>query len=203
MKRFLRPLLLLLTFTLVFANTQGPSGGTGSGAGWTGPTNIAATDAVYATQSIVAAGPSTSLSSSTFGFSIPVGDTINGIQVDIVSHCSAISSCSFSTVQGGIGISVTKVAATATGTAKSNTTTWAVTDGTTTFGSAADLWGTTWTPADVNSTGFGVIFQIDNANGVSARTASIDSASITVTFTPAATGSSQMFKVFSFNKQVR
>jgi trimeric autotransporter adhesin len=188
--------ILILLTALAFAAIQGPLGGTGSGAGWTGQTNIAVTDTVYATQLIPAAGPSTSLSSSTFGFTIPVGAVINGIQIDIVSHCSAINSCSFSTVQAGIGISITKVAGIATGTAKSNTTTWVVTDGTTTFGSAVDLWGTTWSPADINSTGFGTVFQIDNANGVSARTASIDSVLITVTFTPASTSSSQMFKVF-------
>lgn len=176
--------------------TQGPNGGTGAGVGWTGPTNIASTNAVYATFSVPGTLTSTSLSTSTLGFSIPVGATINGIQVDIVRHSSATGSLSLSGGSGGTGVSLTKVAGTPVGTPKNDATLWGLGDATTTLGNAADLWGAAWAPADINSTGFGATLQIDNTNAA-ARTASIDSILITVTFTPAAaTATSQMFMVF-------
>lgn len=197
MKRKIQKLtaFLFLFVVLAFANTQGPIGGTGSGAGWTGPTNIAVTDAVYATQSVLSLNISTALSTSTLGFSIPAGSTINGIQVDIVRHASSGSSMDFGTTQGATGVSLSKVAGTRVGTAKNDTTLWGTTDATTTFGSAADLWGTTWTAAEVNATGFGVVMDCENNNATLARTASIDSILVTVTFTPPPS-QSQMLKVF-------
>lgn len=178
--------------------TQGPNGGTGSGAGWTGPGNVAATDGIYATASIATVADSTILTSTGFGFSIPAGATINGIQVDIVRHASSIGSLAFddSLVIGCIGVKMVK-AGVGAGTNKLNSTVWNITDATTTLGNSADLWGTTWTPADINASNFGVQCQVENQSA-GARTASIDSMLITVTFTPAAggTSTSQMFKVF-------
>jgi len=179
--------------------TQGPNGGTGSGVGWTGPTNIATTNAVYATQSVAALNNSTDLSTSTLGFSIPAGATINGIQVDVVRHASAVTSLDFAdTIGSGLPrVSISKVAGTRTGTPKTEGTQWGTTDATTTFGSGADLWGTTWTSTEINATGFGAVISCENTNGALARTASIDSILITVTYTPAAvSNTAQMFNIF-------
>ena len=46
---------------------------------WTGPGNITATDDVYATAALAAAGTSYDLWGDTFGFSIPSGATVDGI----------------------------------------------------------------------------------------------------------------------------
>lgn len=171
--------------------TQGPLGGTGVGASWTNPTNIATTNAVYATESVAGSSSSTNLNTSSMGFSIPVGATINGIQIDIIRHASAISSLNF----GTSGVNLTK-AGTPVGTNVVDGTNWGTTDATTTFGGPASLFGTTWAPSDINNTGFGVVLIVDNVNAV-ARTASIDSVLITVTFTPAtSTSTSQMFMMF-------
>jgi len=169
--------------------TAGPQGGTGAGAGWSGPTNIAATDGVYATQGIAGTSDSTNLSTSAMGFSIPATATINGIQVDIVRHASAASSLNFADPNGlgNFGVALTKVAGTQTGTAKTNSTLWGTSDATTTLGGSTDLWGTTWTPSDINSAGFGVVCAVANANA-SGRTASIDSIRVTVTYTDSASG---------------
>jgi hypothetical protein len=96
---------------------------------------------------------------------------------------------------GNTGVKLTKVAGIGIGTAKLDTTSWGLSDATFTEGSGADLWGTTWTPADINSTGFGVLVQVENNGGV-ARVASVDSVLITVTFTPAVANSAQMFQMF-------
>lgn len=192
MKKKLLAFLLISAF--LFANTAGPLGGTGSGAGWVNPTNVAVTDGIYSTQSIPLSSTSTSLSVSSYGFSIPVGATINGITVAVVRHAAIASSLEFAT-----GVNITKVAGVATGTVKTDATQWGITDATTTFGNGADLWGLTWSVSDINSTGFGFTCVVDNVNAVGNRVANIDSILITVTFTPAATpAGSQMFKLFGF-----
>lgn len=197
MKRKLLALLLLPAF--LFANTAGPNGGTGASGSWTTPTNIATTNAVYSVISIAASGISTGpLSSSAFGFTIPVGSTINGIQVDIVRHCSAVTSCNISGVLGAQA-QITKVAATGVGTILNDAINWGTTDATTTFGGSASLLGLTWTVSDINSSGFGFIMSVENANGTTARTASVDSILITVTFTPPVTGNHTNFLLFASN----
>lgn len=179
--------------------TQGPnSAATITGGAWTNPTNAATTNAVYATQSIPATSDSSILVFSNYGLAIPAGATINGITVAIIAHASVSASIDLGDINalGNTGVKLTKVAGIGVGTAKLDTTLWGTTDSTFTEGNGADLWGTTWTPSDINSTGFGVLVQVENISGF-ARTASIDSVLITVTFTPAVVvSSSQMFKMF-------
>jgi hypothetical protein len=201
MKRSLRVLLtVVLMVAMAFANTQGPNSGTTAGASWTNPTNAQVTDAVYATCTTNNAPCSSSLSGSTYGFSIPAGATINGITVTLVVH-SANNAWSLNNAFGGTGICVTKTAATCAGTSKIDAAAWATTDVTLTEGSGADLWGTTWTASDINATGFGV--SINPENGVAlSKQAAVDSMLITVTFTPAAASSSSGFlKMFGFNQK--
>ncbi len=67
---------------------------------------------------------------------------------------------------------------------------------TATYGSASDLWGTTWTPAEINNTNFGVSLSVLNQSGFSSRTASVDYIQITVTYTaPAAEPTTQTSNV--------
>src|SRR5579872_3983182 len=72
------------------ANDTTPSGGSN----WTNPTNVQGnTPSTYATST---ANNSTVTSfyvdCTSFGFSLPAGSTINGIQVDIVRHNSKVGS---------------------------------------------------------------------------------------------------------------
>ena len=60
-------------------------------------------------------------------------------------------------------------------------TDWGTTDGTVTYGSASDLWGTTWTPAQINASNFGVRLKVGNRTS-SSRTASINRIRVTVTY---------------------
>ena len=67
------------------------------------------------------------------------------------------------------------------GSNKASATTWPTTIGTVNYGSSSDLWGTTWTPADLNASNFGVRFAAKNT-GAGAATASLDYISVTVTY---------------------
>lgn len=176
-------------------STAGPNAA-GTGSGWTNSANITASDSVYATNNVAGTGVSATLAASNFGFSIPAGATINGIQASVIVKASAASSLDLAqTSAAANGIQLTKVAGTGVGTAKNDSTAWGTTNTTINLGTTSDLWGTTWAPADINSTGFGLILQCEN-NNASIRTASCDFVSITVTYTPAAaTSTSQMFMV--------
>lgn len=54
-------------------------------------------------------------------------------------------------------------------------------------GTSTDLWGTTWTAAEIKASTFGVILQTQKT-GATARTATIDCVWIDVYYTPPATG---------------
>lgn len=139
---------------------------------WTNPSNGATTDAVYAT---VTGANFTShyLKWLNFGFSIPAGSTINGISVDIIRHESGASVTDnvVKLVKGG----------TVGGNNKASASQWPTTDGTATYGSSNDLWGQTWTSADINGSTFGVVL---SATSSGMPTASVDSAAVTVYYTP-------------------
>jgi Tfp pilus assembly protein PilX len=76
----------------------------------------------------------------------------------------------------------------AVGTNKFSATTWGTTDSTVTYGTSSDLWGTTWTAADVNAANFGLRFIAKNVAVSYADTASLDNVSITVTYKPDTNG---------------
>jgi hypothetical protein len=185
MKKLLSVLLLT---SFLFADTSGPLSGTGAGTSWTNPTNVSANDAAWATQSVGSTVCSTALSISAIGFAIPTGATINGIQTQVVGKASRTSALRLDNFDGCAGttpgVQLTKVAATGIGTKKTNSTTWVTTNSTFNFGSTLDLWGTTFSPAEVNASGFGFLLVIDNSDASFSVTASVDYMSVTVTYTP-------------------
>ena len=67
------------------------------------------------------------------------------------------------------------------GSNKASATAWGTSLGTVNYGSSSDLWGTTWTGADVSASTFGLRFAAKNVGAASA-TASLDYISITVTY---------------------
>ncbi len=188
-KRFL---LLLLLSMLCWASTAGPASGTASddgalacnGADWAGKTNLASSDNSYATCVLPGASPGDALWISSLGFSVPAGATINGVTVTYERKCSFASSCSTDPVNGGTA-QITKTAGTPTGNDKGSATGWATSDVTDSLGSGSDLWGLSWTVAEINAAGFGFYTVVYNANAL-ARTASLDYLAVTATYTPAA-----------------
>lgn len=161
----------------VTGNAGPLSPGTGSGTGgWAGSSAIAGSVTL---SSSTPSGGSYSLSN--FGFNIPATATIQGIKV------IAYRSGSFECTKGGApnitdnGVYLTKVAGVAGGGDHSNGTDWISHPGATTYGSSSDLWGRSWMPSDINSSGFG--FNIDAKYGGSnlcQAIADINSVTITV-----------------------
>ncbi len=115
-----------------------------AGKAWANPTNIQAGQVGSAQVSF--SGPaesSAALVAKGMGFALPGGATVKGIVVTLggVSESGPLS----------LSLRMLKAGALA-GTEKSA----AASNGTLTFGSSADLWGTTWTPAQINEATFGV-----------------------------------------------
>lgn len=135
------------TLPATFANDNS-NGGTGL---WVTPSNVVVTGTTtFAVLNGTAGVPSEYLKSTNCSFAIPAGVGIVGISYSLNGKNS--------TAFGGTLHDVRVVKA---GTVGATNNIGAITfpTGTTVtsqvFGGAADLWGTTWTPADINNSGFG------------------------------------------------
>lgn len=162
-------------------------GGTGTDGGnkstefssWANLANVASSNNTYVTATYPGTNPaggafSPELHVATWGMAIPTGATIRGIQVWI-ERKAAVNDGSGNTVD--VGVFVRKQDGTRSAN-KSSGSVWQLTDTWKNFGGPLDTWGTTWTPADVNGTNFGAIFQA-YVNGA-ATTLSVDSVEISV-----------------------
>lgn len=175
--------------------SQGPlSPGTATGGGgtgdvvWTSAGNILTSNNIRATAALMPAQTTFELSGTDFGFAIPSGATIDGIVVDWersqANLADDIVDSAVRIVKGGV-----------TGaTDRSNLDTWTDTDTYQSYGGAADLWGETWTPADINATNFGAVIKAQAP--LVGGTAQIDHVRITVHYTEAGSGSAPPAQLF-------
>ncbi len=154
----------------------------GTGTGWTTPGNIAG--AGTASVSVAANATTNNLQGSGYGFAIPSYATITGITVTISRSSSSTSTTTnlrdnvVSLVKGG----------TVQATNRASATQWSNTTlANATYGGAADLWGSSWTPADINASNFGVVMSVTNLSTTTARTATVDFIRVTVTYTTTGT----------------
>lgn len=136
---------------------------TGSGVDWTGTLELNDQDDGYEiTLPMTSDANSKVLVGSNFGFTIPTNATIKGIEAII----RRIHSVTTSPYPSEITTQLRK-AGTAVGDNKASgnyTNAWL----NKTYGGATDLWGTTWTPADINNSGFGlghVLYRYTTASG--------------------------------------
>lgn len=142
---------------------------------WANPTNVFTSNDVRATAAVAVGNQlSNFLEATGFGFSIPSDATVLGIVVEVersaVAGGTFCNDNSVQIVKGGVR----------QGNQKADITTQWPTGGDAfkTYGDPRDLWGVSWTPADINGSGFG--FQIA-VNGD--RTAQVDFIRITVYWT--------------------
>jgi len=157
---------------------------------WVNPTNAQYSDNSYAT---VTAAKKTFVDSGGlvaqgYGFSIPAGATVNGIQLDIERKFAG-AGCSVSDQQ----VWLTKDGTYGYGYVSGNYNSWGTSDSYNTFGNSSNLWATTWTPAEINSADFGGAISISvNAGALASCVASIDHMRIKVYYTPPASAGKPM-----------
>lgn len=145
-----------------------------SGTNWSSPTRVGASDSSYATYSFSRSGNSDTLVASNFGLSIPSSAKILGISVAISRKASSSSSLADSTVylqKNGVQ----------TGSDRGGNQYWSTSNTRDDYGDDDDLWGSSWTASDVNSSAFGVRLVVRNYSS-SSRTASVDYVRVTVTY---------------------
>src|SRR5215467_12445707 len=155
---------------------------------WTNPSNISANDGVFAVAPVAQGSPSPNSSTSddlrgtNCGFSIPVGSTINGIQVDIFEKRDNAGGAFFGS---GADASVKIIkGGTKQGNEKAANTNWLNAGSLFTYGGSSDLWGLSWTPADINASNFGCSLSAVDNTGLGINL-DVDFMQVTVFFTPA------------------
>ncbi len=167
------------------AQTAGPnfpSTGTNSGGGgtaWSNPTRVTANDNSSASVAGTGTAFDQSLYATGYGFSIPSNATILGIQVTIGRYASSGG--------GGGNIRDNLVQLIQNGSVGGNnngatTTSWPTSETAANYGSTTDLWGSTWTPALINASNFGVALRVNNSSTFTSRTAYVDYITVTVTY---------------------
>lgn len=180
--RGLKILFVLLTVAFGLKAQYSAEGGTVStianGQSWSNVGNAISDDNNRATVSLSSSNNlSDYVAVSNFGFAVGSGETISGIEVTAnVSQTNV-----FSYVADG-GVYLMK-GGSIVGSNRGTAVPFALWDINYNYGGAADLWGTSWTPADVNSSGFGVAIATRYFFGLGGSTARIDNVLITISTT--------------------
>jgi len=144
---------------------------TASGTNWGTPANVLTQDATYTT---FTGTSGTYLQITGFGFAIPAGSTINGVQATVWGTSSGSNATNRT-----IRVNLTTNGTAAAGTNKTQALT--TSNASYALGTTSDLWGATLTPANVNTSTFGVLIR-DN-DTTSSGTFSMDYVSLTITYT--------------------
>jgi hypothetical protein len=138
---------------------------------WANPDRITAIDDSTAHSIIPESESSDDLLGTDYDFAIPVGATITGILVEVRIRVDDDGTLNGTLYREGSPVGDTKQSA-----ITPNGLSWY------SLGGAADLWGTTWTPAQINAAGFGAICNVAN-DGSEENDAYVDAYRVTVHYT--------------------
>lgn len=161
----------------------------GGGKAWGAPANACAGVSTTAT-GITASGSTDYLAATNYGFAVPGGVAILGVQVTFKRSGNTGADITDN------AIFLTKNGTVAVGVDHSISAFWPITAAASfqTYGATNDIWAATLAPADVNAATFGVLISALNNNTVNLRSATIyASPMITVTYSSPATGFSPGF----------
>ncbi|MEI6498479.1 MAG: GLUG motif-containing protein, partial [bacterium] len=159
-------------------STSGAGAGTNAtygGHSWADPGYIISDDSSYATSNLTAISQKTDyLKAQNFGYAIPTGAVINGIQFDIKRTANSANFLDDT-------IKVIKADGSFGSSNLATSDTWnGVTEKT--YGSTTAKWGETWTPAAINNSNFGLVVAASSSN-TGSMTGSVDYITSTVTYT--------------------
>lgn len=180
--------MFLLCALVVYAASSTKNAGTGANVSlaltvWSSPGNIAIAGQQASAVFIPPLTGTDNLAATNYGFAIPGGATILGVQVQLSRSANSNGDISDSNVF------LTKNGTATTGSDRSTGGLWTTTKTAVNYGGTSDLWGATLAPADVNAATFGILFSAFNNNASNARRANVFAfVSMTVTYTSFATG---------------
>ena len=142
---------------------------------WTNRDNDKTSNNQYATTQGMNSGMATVyLKATHFDFSLPAEAIVDGITVNVERKASDSNffDNAIRIVKGGV------IGATDLSTGEA----WPTNDATISYGSGSDLWGETWTGADINSENFGFALSATKVGGETNKKPSIDWINITVSY---------------------
>ena len=129
---------------------------------------------------------------SNFGFTIPGTATITGIVTEIYRQSGNVGSATDSTIRLG------KTNLGAVSMNKAGPNPWPLTAAYYSYGSAIDMWATTWTPTEINSSTFGLWFRVFNMS-TNPTTPTVDHIRITVYYSTSTGIFSQTYSPSALN----
>lgn len=156
---------------------------------WSSTDSAKVSDNAYALAVSPGAGPQQThyLTATGFGFSIPTNATIKGIQVTVerTTNSTSVKDTAVYLMKSSSTVGTNYAATSGTGfTACISPVTgsdcWSTSEATVTYGGSSDLWGTTWTPAEINDSGTGVAFSATRTYGTGSRNIQVDQIMMTV-----------------------
>lgn len=126
----------------------------------------------------VGGGSSNYLVATNFGFAVPLGATIDGIEVEFERKANVADSVS------DFKIYIVKADGTYGAENKAAGGFWSIVEAYFSYGGAADLWSEAWNPADINHANFGVV--LASLMAASGKRSYVDHVRIKVYYTEAA-----------------
>jgi hypothetical protein len=184
-KRILPAFFFLFLIATVSAQvTVGPNfpdvGANVTGIGtvaWSNPNRIYVSDDSRSSTTLDNSEVSNYLKGTDYDFAIPTNATILGIQVTIGRRASQ----DYRIFDNQVKLVKNN---TITGDNKAESTIpWPTTEADYSYGGASDLWGTTWTPADINNINFGAVVAVTCSRSSNVQ-AAVDYITISVTYVP-------------------
>ena len=193
-----RPCMAQLNTGFVNPGTAADVSLAGASLTWSNPNGALAaggTTASTGTLLSITSGTSDYLELTNFGFNIPTGSTINGIEVDVTHQVTGLTLIELLGISGSVDDNIVQLTGPGVSSVnKASGAAWPFASaGTAAYGSSSDDWGpTAWTAAMVNSPSFGVDISANAHGGVLGiikllPTASIDAVQIKITYSLPAT----------------
>jgi hypothetical protein len=139
---------------------------------WSNPGNVTASDNTYATAGMAGSQISHYLTAAGFGFSLPSDATVQGILVEWERKLGSGTDCRDNAVRIIKGAVIGSTDRSAGGN-------WPGSEAYASYGGSSDLWGLTWTAADVNASNFGAALSATTTSG---GQAAVDHVRITITY---------------------
>lgn len=129
----------------------------GAGFKWVNPNNIFSKNNVY-TEAFGFEAASEYLDSSGYAFAVPATATVKGIEAFIERKVQVAGQSRDDVVR-------LRKAGVLVGSNLKSATLWPTSDAVATYGGPTNLWGTTWTPAEINAATFGLTLAVDYVGG--------------------------------------
>lgn len=165
------------TYTATMNPTNCVNNGAVGSQAWSNPDRAVSSNNSRATATVDDGQVTNYLICTGYGFTIPAGATISGITVNLErmsEHDTRTRDSAVYLVKAG----------TVVGSNRATTNPWATTEAVDAHGGGSDLWGVTWTPAEINASNFGVAVSATKPGATgSDYDVSVDLVQVVVTYT--------------------